>query len=357
MFNPERLLMARKRKGLTAKALSELADITTVTISRIEKGANAPDEQTVRKIAAALGYPESFFYQGDLESLDTDAVSFRSLSKMTAKEKNAALTAGRFGLALVGWVEERFSLPSANLIDLSHETNPEVAARLLRQHWNIGVKPIGNVVHLLEAQGVRFLSLAENTASVDAYSFWKGGKPYVYLNSFKSAERSIFDTAHELGHLVLHCHGHATSSKEAEREANAFASAFLMPREDVISHAPRFITTDTVIKFKKRWRVSAFAMAYRFHALGLISEWQYKSICIELSRRGFRTGEPGGIEREQSAVWPKIFARLWAEKVTKHQIAAELSLPTDEVSSLVDGLTVIHTEETGAVRAPLQLVK
>src|SRR3546814_6566541 len=47
----------------------------------------------------------------------------------------------------------------------------------------------------------------EDTKNVDAFSCWRNGQPFVFLNTFKSAERSRFDAAHELAHLVLHRHG------------------------------------------------------------------------------------------------------------------------------------------------------
>ncbi|MGL3210465.1 ImmA/IrrE family metallo-endopeptidase [Bradyrhizobium sp. BR 1433] len=78
---------------------------------------------------------------------------------------------------------------------------------------------------LLETKGVRIFSLAENTASVNAFSFWRDNKPYIFLNNFKMAESSIFDSAHELGHLVMHKHGDAKETRAAEREANGFASS------------------------------------------------------------------------------------------------------------------------------------
>jgi hypothetical protein len=125
-------------------------------------------------------------------------------SKMSAKERDAAISAGCLGLQLSGWVEERFRLPKPNLIDLSYETDPEVAASSLRQYWALGERPIGNVLALLETQGVRVFSLSENTASVNAFSFWRDEKPFIFLNNFKTAESSIYDSVHELGHLVMH---------------------------------------------------------------------------------------------------------------------------------------------------------
>lgn len=310
-----------------------------MTITRLEKGDNKPDPSTVEKIAKAVGYPADFFYADDPEDLNVEAVSFRSLTKMSAKERDAALSAGALGLQLSDWVERRFSLPAPNLIDLSYETDVEAAARSLRQHWGLGEKPVGNVIGLLETQGVRVFSLSENTKTVDAFSFWRDEKPYVFLNNFKTAEHSLFDSVHELGHLVLHQHaGPQEQSRAAEREANAFASAFLMPANDVKARAPRFIDTNVVIKMKSRWRVSAMAMAYRLHALGRLTEWQYKSICIELGKRGYRSGEPDGIERETSIVWRKVLAQLWQDRTTKNDVAAELKIPLDELEGLIWGV-------------------
>lgn len=89
-----------------------------------------------------------------------------------------------------------------------------------------------------------------DAAEVDAFSMWRQSTPFVFLNTKKSAEHSRFDAAHELGHLVLHRHG-SPQGREAEREANAFASAFLMPRASVLAYAPRMATIDHLIKLKK----------------------------------------------------------------------------------------------------------
>jgi Zn-dependent peptidase ImmA (M78 family)/DNA-binding XRE family transcriptional regulator len=343
VFNHKRLSLARKRRRLTGKGLADAARISAITVSRLENGENQPDEETVAKLAHALKYPVEFFSDDDPEEIDTRAVSFRGLSKMSIKERDAAIAAGILGLQLSDWVENEFRLPEAKVLDLSYETDPEAAARMLRQFWSLGEKPIGNVIALLEVNGILVFALAENTATVDAFSFWRSNRPFVFLNNYKTAEHSIYDSVHELGHLCMHRHAGAQAgtqnSRIAEREANQFAAAFLMPENDVRSRMPRFITVDTIIEAKKRWRVSAMAMVYRLNSLGLVTDWQYKSACIELGRRGYRSGEPGGIGRETSRVWQKILTHLWSERRTKDDIAAALHIPIDELEGLIWGLT------------------
>jgi len=318
MFNPKRLSLARMRRRLTAKALAEKTGLADLTITRLEKGANVPDDATLDKLVDALSFPRDFFLQADPEEIDTGAVSFRSFTKMSAKERDAAISAGALGLQLSAWVEERFQLPEPSLIDLSYETDPEAAAAAL-----------------LETKGVRIFSLAENTASVNAFSFWRDNKPYIFLNNFKTAESSIFDSAHELGHLVMHKHGDPKETRAAEREANGFASAFLMPAKDVRSQIRRPISTQAIMEAKFRWRVSAMALAYRLHAMGALSPWRYKSIIMELGKWGYRDGEPKGIARETSAIWRKVLTALWSERTTKNDIAKSLHLPVDEIEGLI----------------------
>jgi Zn-dependent peptidase ImmA (M78 family) len=357
MFNRKRLSLARMRRRLTGKGLAELSGLSAVTISRLEQGDNEPDQDTIRRLASALRYPEAFFDGDDPEELPTESVSFRSLKRMSAKERDAAIAAGVLGTQLCEWIESRFSLPKSDLLDLSYESDPANAARSLRQYWGLGEKPIGNMLRLLESKGVRVLSLTENTADVDAFSFWRDANPFVYLNNFKTAEHSIFDSAHELGHLVLHKHGGPKQSRSAEHDANLFASAFLMPEEDVRSRMPRLINANVVIKAKARWRVSAMAMAYRLHHLGLLSDWQYRSVCIELGKRGFRSAEPGGIDRERSVIWHKVFTQLWSERTTKKEIAEKLNLPLDELQGLVFGLAgELNSPASGGNRGQLRIV-
>jgi Zn-dependent peptidase ImmA (M78 family) len=356
MFSAERLKVARYRKKLTGKELAEVAGLTDVTVSKVENG-HQPDEATVDKLVNALGFPRAFFFMDQPELLETKAVAFRSLKKMKAAERNAALAAGTIGIALYQWIDERFTLPAPDLIDLSKEQiRPEIAARLLRQHWGIGDRPIGNILRLFESKGIRVLSLSENTQNVDAYSFWKADRPYIFLNQEKTAERSNFDAAHELGHLVLHFHAQAEQAPEddAERQADLFASAFLMPEADVKNSVSHVYSSSQIIKAKVRWKVSAMALATRLHRMGMLSEWNYRSIVIDLGRRGYRTGEPLGVERETSTLLAKVLSALWSKGITKKKIADDLNLPWEEVEALIFGLTA-HASPP-PTRQPLSVV-
>lgn len=357
MFNPKRLALARKRRRLTCKALAESAALAQDTITRLELGKHHPDEQTVRRLAQALNYPEEFFFADDPRDVTTEAVSFRSFSRMSARERDAAVSAGSLGLELMEWVESRFALPAPNLIDLSYQRDVEAAAMDLRQYWGLGEKPIKTLIPLLETQGIRVLSLSENTANVNAFSFWRDAIPYIFLNNFKSAESSIFDMAHELGHLSLHRGDDPKSRKDYERESDMFASVFLMPKNDIRSNIEYPINIETILKWKFRWRVSAMALAYRLKSLGLLGENRYRSICIELSRRGYRSSEKGGVERETSKLWRKVFEALWAERTTKNDVARQLGIPLDELEGLIWNLAGAPTHPSVATGLkPMRLV-
>lgn len=309
------------------------------SVSAYEKGEFGPDIERLASLASVLGFPESFFFGDDLDEPTPDIASFRALSKMTAGQRDTALGSGAIALMLNAWIEARFELPSPDLPDLSREGDPEAAARALRQQWGLGELPVKNMIHLLEARGVRVFSLSVDAAEVDAFSMWRQSTPFVFLNTKKSAEHSRFDAAHELGHLVLHRHG-SPQGREAEREANTFASAFLMPKASVLAYAPRMATIEHLIQLKKLWSVSVAALTYRLHAIGVLSDWHYQSLYIELSSRGYRKKEPDEGLRETSQVLQKVFAVLRDESISRGDIAGELCVPVTELDQLVFGLAL-----------------
>jgi Zn-dependent peptidase ImmA (M78 family)/DNA-binding XRE family transcriptional regulator len=339
MFNPKRLSLARKRRRLSSKGFAELIGMSPVTVTRLEKANNEPEPETVDLIAKALGFPREFFFGGDVDDLSKDAASFRSLTSMTAREREAALASGSLAYLLSDYISAKFNLPEQKLIDLSHERDPAAAARTVRQAWALGEQPISSMIKLLESKGVRVFSLAENTKNVDAFSCWRNDVPYVFLNTFKSAERSRLDSAHELAHLILHKHGGPRQGRDAEIEANSFASSFLMPKADLTSRLPFVGRLDELVVAKKRWGVSAAALAYRLHKLGILSDWQYRMFCIQINQRGYRKEEPNSLPREESILWKKVFTELWSDRISKNQVAVDLHLPTDELENLVFGLT------------------
>lgn len=349
MFNPARLSLARRRRGRTQIGLAEALGVTRLTIYRYERGESDPPPEMLERIAAELSFPVAFFAGGDFDEPNEESASFRGLTAMTAKERDSALGAGALAFLLDDWVRERFDLPSVALPDLAGEA-PEIAARGLRQEWGLGERPVKHMIRLLEAKGARVFSLSEDTSAVDAFSLWRSGKPYVFLNTQKTAERSRFDAAHELGHLVMHKHG-GPQKRSAEDEANQFASELLMPAADVIGRMPKVSNVQQIIARKSRWGVSAFALNYRLYRLKCTSEYQYKQFAIQLTRLGYRTGEPLGMAPEKSVVWQKVLTALWQERITKNQVAEAIAIPPFEIEALLFRVAPMMTLEGGATQS------
>lgn len=340
-FNPNRLTFARTRRGYKKADLAKKIGVTPRSITGYESGEFPPELERLDQIAAALKFPRNFFFEDEpMEQIESDAVSFRAMSKMSATLKNMALGAGTIAVQLNSWIENKFQLPSSDLPELGRNIDPEAAAEALRKHWALGEQPISNMVHLLEAKGVRVFSLAIEAKEVDAFSMWWDGKPFVFLNTQKSAEHSRFDSAHELGHLVIHRHGQP-HGQEAEKEANAFASAFLMPAKSVKSKQLCFPTLDGLIRAKRYWAVSVAALNYRLHALGLTTEWINRSLCIQISQAGYRIHEPNEVQRETSQILDKVFNALRKEGISKADIARELKISIYEIDELTYGLLKI----------------
>jgi Zn-dependent peptidase ImmA (M78 family)/DNA-binding XRE family transcriptional regulator len=340
VFNPTRLKFARKRRGFSAESLCDDLGITIKTLSNYENGRGEPPPAMLYKLISVLQFPEEFFFAGDISPIDDSAVSFRSLARMSAKVRDAVLHAGRIALDLSEWLDKRFETPPAVLPDLK-DFMPEAAAESLRSMWMLGEKPIGNMVHLLESKGIRVFALTEDTVDLDACSFWKDGRPFVFLNTKKSVEHSRFDAAHELGHLVLHKHGDPIG-KAAELQAHRFASAFLMTESSVRAYFRMCPTLDKIMEDKSLWKVSAAAYVRRLKDLLLITEWQYRSFSIELSKRGYMKKEPRPItQRETSKLLPMLFQALREEGITKHNIAEDLNVYIKDIDSLIFNLTML----------------
>lgn len=362
MFNRSRFALARKRRGMTKRALAELVGVTERSILAYENGGVCPENSTVSKIAQVLGFPDEFFFANDVAELSPDVASFRALTKMTAKQRDMALSSGNVALMLNQWIEEKFDLPEPLVPDmrsnasnhptpdLGSEHDPESCAESLRKIWGLGELPIKNMIHLLESKGIRIFSLSIDAKEIDAFSMWYGGKPFIFLNRNKTSERCRFDAAHELGHLVMHKHG-SPQGQDAEREANAFASGFLMPRKSVLANAPRAMTLQSLIAHKKYWTVSVAALNYRLHALKLMSDWTYRTLCVQIAQYG-RDKEPDEAPFESSQVLTKVFSALRDEGISKNDISRLLMIPSQEINELTFGLTLVGAGTGKATSIP-----
>ena len=370
--------LARQRRGLTKRDLAHRLDVTDRTVSNWYNNQEI-DERILEKAAEILDFPLSFFYGSDVEKIHAESVSFRALTKMTAKKRDMAISQTILAEMISDWIDQNFELPLPNVPDL-HElrsdfsnaiTNesideatddevnyyleysyPEACADTVRKAWGLGEQPIPNLIALLESKGIRVFSLTDEAQDVDACCRWTSGRPFIFLNTSRTAERCRFDLAHELGHLVMHKHG-IIEGIHIEQEANAFASAFLMPRRSLLADPLKIPSLRSILSKKEIWQVSAAALTYRYNKLGIITDWNATSIYKQLAQRG-RNNEPNPIAHESSLLLDKVFKVLAQENFDLSKLTNDLCLTLEEISNLTFNL-VSKYQNLEALRRRSQL--
>lgn len=333
-FNLDALDVARQRKRLTWNALADKLDISARELRRLRED-RMPDDSLIEKMAIVTLFPISFFKLD--EDFDLSEPTFRKHATLSAKDRAAGEAAGKVAKVFWARVEQEYSLPTPNLPDYSSGEHhfsagtdkATAAAQMLREEWGLGTAPIGNIVKLLERKGIRVLSLAEkDVRGLSGFTTWDGETPMIFLNMVSSTERSRFDAAHELAHAVLHRH-HDTTEQVVEEEADRFASAFLVPKADLLRHKC-YPTLSNLRANKRRWKVSVAALVRAYRDNGLIDEKRYKYLNIELSRKGWRSKEPDQSPREPSGMWEVIKKDLWSKSETIEDLAKRAPVPAED---------------------------
>lgn len=352
IFVPARLEMARSMRQVTATTLATDVGVSATWISQVENLRRVPSAELVKEISRALDFPASFFYRSITALPPPDAFHFRASSRLAKRDENTARSLSVLAVELSDWIERSYQAPAPDVPELqdllgADETlPPEQAAEALRGAWGLGVAPIKNLLQLLESKGAKVYSAGGPLQGVDAFSFRHGATPVIFLNVHKSAERLRFDLAHELGHLLLHGGSlHVERGKEKEREANDFASAFLMPRSDVLGSIRGTLMLEDILLLKRRWRVSAMALNLRAHRLGAISEWTYGTLARQLSTAGFRRGEPGSdLVAEGSSLLTQVMADLRAQGKGFVDLGRQFDVRAKDVRDLMLGIVIFALE-------------
>lgn len=313
-----RLLKQLSLEDLTLKLRGQ---ISKMTISKYERSIINPSEQNLVLIAGALDVPVELLLVPS--QFKFNLLSFRTKSSMRVRlqdEIKAYLTVqAEKILALMDRLDPNYfrSLDKLPNFTVSSFEDIESVAKQIREIWDLGVQPILNLTEVLESNNILVL-FEERDLVFDGFSaeVSLGDQQVlmgiVFCQKNAPGDRQRFSMAHELGHLFLDVQGEL----KAEKAANRFASAFLLPRELMVNRlgAKRnLITYKELKKFKDDTGVSIQAIIYRMKDLEIISEAHYKEWFQYLTYAGLRIKEENELKSESSNRLEKLAIRALTE--------------------------------------------
>lgn len=369
-FVPARLAEARLALQLSRAELARDLGMSGQAIGFYETGERRPDMSVLLRIAERLEQPVSFFLkQAPAREFRRGTRFFRSVGTKTNKINHALDVKAKWLWELVASVSEEIKLPAYVLPEVAPPADRagysldeiESLALRVRRTWSLGDGPIANVIALFETHGIFVTRFELGSDQIDVFSCWIENRPYIFLGSDKkSACRSRFDAAHELGHLLLHADIGQEDIEDKnvmhriEREANLFAGAFLLPR---ITMFREFYSTrlNHLEGMKSRWRVSMQAIAHRAKEIEMIDEYQYILFRKQISANKYNTQEP--LDREIPLEQPQWLLKCWnafAERrgVVSAGVEDEIGFTLGKVMSLFGRTDTVAKPGQSSVRPP-----
>jgi len=333
----ERIKMARHAAGFSLRALAEKADISHTAISKYEKEDDVPSSDVLIRLAKALGVKVEYFFRPTKVVLQV-APSYRRRTRLPVKQQRAILGEVQDWLERYVAVESYFAEKSAfDLPDdfparITSQEQVESVAERLRKHWDLGHDSIENLIEVLEDRGVK-VGLVKGHDAFDALTFWIGdGIPVIAVKGDLPGDRQRFNLAHELGHIILD----PVEGLNAEKAANRFAGAFLVPQEAArfeLGQQRQTLDVFGLHLLKHKYGLSMQGWIFRAKDLGIITESAFVRHNKEFRQRGWHINEPGDpIEPEKApSRMERLIMRALVENAISSSRAAELlGRPLDE---------------------------
>jgi Zn-dependent peptidase ImmA (M78 family)/DNA-binding XRE family transcriptional regulator len=338
--NVEALRVAREALGFTQTDLASVSGLEQSDLSRWERGIRVPSDEQLEALADALQIPVSMLADEELRFSHPVHRTQRAETKRTERKVNGRIELARIAasrlLADIN-IDTPFAFPTS---EEPTPAGPEEAAEAIRRVWRIPAGPIDDLTAIVETAGAVVAPVDFGYDGVlAAYSNLRSDHRWCFVNTRATDGAQIrFSLAHEIGHALLHWDRFdAPSGKDAEREANRFAAALLMPRADILAALGRArITLDELVAFRRRWRVSVQALMRRAQDLELITSDQYVRLYKQLSRRGWRKSEPVEIPVEKPTILTEALnVQRNAHRYSDEELAKIAGLPQERLADLL----------------------
>lgn len=317
--NPNMIVLAREARGLTQQDLAERLNLHRANISRLEKGETAMQQGTLLAISAATQFPPQFFSQeGTFLPVN---LAYRKREHVPAKVLTPIEAKMNIIRRHVQFVTRALDKPAPKLplYEVTEDTWPAGIAGLVRKQWNVDSGTIQNLVALLESKGIIISSFDFGTHRVDSRCMLTDDKyPIIFVNKNLLGDRLRYTLAYELGQLLMHTFFPISADRDISREANHFASAFLMPEEDVRKDFENGITLSILADLKRKWKVSMISLLYRADDLGYLTPNQKRYLIQQFNEQKIRRREP--VELDVPVEQPTLLKQLVNRYIVEYEI-------------------------------------
>lgn len=329
----ERLKGARKRAGLTLRALGERVGVSAQAISKYERGLDVPGSEVLIRLAKVLGVSLEWLLRPTMLDGQSVVPVYRSHRSRLGAQQRAQIRA-----QVEEWLERYLTIE--NILDeplsfvlpeiprnVAKEEEVEDVAEALRRAWNLGEDAIPNLIATLEAQGIR-VGMIPGADHFDALTFvLSSSQPVVVVKSGVPGDRQRMSLAHELGHLILKL-PQEWGQKRVEKAVTRFAAAFLAPRSAVLRELGTLRTQLDPYELhllKHRYGMSMQAWIHRAHDLGIIPSTMAKMWYQRFRQQGWHRREPGDpYPSEKTTRLERLVLRALQEQIIGEHRAAEL---------------------------------
>lgn len=314
-FNYEKLEIARLLRQRTQKDVVKDVGISQSTLSKAEHGLLELSDDMMQKLCQYYDMPIEFFSEM-YEVPPAGYLYYRRKLTITNKIIDSFVAKVQIFKAIIDSLMQSVELPDYALDNYrpSEDLSPKEIAHKIRFSLKVFHGPVPNLSTLLENNGIVIVRFDFGTEKIDGVSaITNENRKVMFINSQMPDDRIRFSMAHELGHIVMHIANPPKSSEEAEREADEFATEFLMPELEIRPMLEN-LTIPTLASLKRRWRVSMHALVRRAKDLGVINSQQYRNMQIYFSKKGYTKTEPIQLPIEQPTILKETL-RLYRDEL------------------------------------------
>lgn len=329
-FVPERLQLARELRQLTRAELGERLGLSASTLATYEQGGAKPEASMLARLCLLLAVPIAFFAREGRPPIAVESCHFRHVRPAQHAARRAQLALTNLLTDVLEFARTHLVLPSdgspPQQLGLSAPSaSVEAMALGVRRRWGLGLEPIVDLTRVCELNGLVVHPIDRAHSHIQPFSLWHRGWPIIFFSPRPRARQQMrIDKAHELGHLVMHADvrpGHLG----AEREAEAFARALLLPAPAFMSECPRTLDWEHWYQLERRWRVSIPVLLQRGYELGRLAEPMYRRALAVWKAGGAPELNEGTGEWEEPLLVRRAF-ELIADEWPVAAVARELGV-------------------------------